>query len=565
MNILGLSCFYHDAAAALLVDGAVRSAAAEERFTKVKHDRNFPLVASEYCLAAAGKTVYDLDAIAFYDKPILKFERAFFTYMQTAPKSWLAFVKHLPGWLNNYLAVQLHIKTNLSADCPIFYLNHHEGHAGSAFYPSPFERALILVNDGVGDWAASSWGIGEGTKITLDQEIHFPHSLGLLYSAVTAFLGFYPNGGEGKVMGLAAYGEPSYRDKFDQIIKVYDDGSYALDMSYFSYMHDVKMFSRKFVDLFGPARLPETELDQRHYDIAATLQKVLEDLLIWMVRALIKKTGLKNLCIAGGVGLNCVGNGKILEHTDVESLYVQPASGDDGCALGAPLYLYHQVLGHTDRKQIPDYYLGPGYSDTHVRSIVQRNQEGLFATEMAGDEILGKTSQALHDGKIVGWFQGRMEFGPRALGNRSILASPAVAGMQDTINHRIKKREGFRPFAPAVLREHAAAYFEYDGDSPFMLLTVGVKPEKRNEIPAVVHVDGTARLQTVTRDMNARFYGLITAFQAISGVPMVLNTSFNLRGEPIVCTPEDAIACFQRSKLDALVLNNFWIEKGPSQ
>lgn len=561
MNILGLSCFYHDSAAALVVDGEVRSAAAEERFSRRKHDNNFPLLASEYCLSSNGRTIYDVDLIAYYDKPILKFERALFTHLKHFPRSFGAFLTFMPGWLSRGLSVPNHIKTNLSADAPVNYVHHHESHAASAFYPSPFERALILTTDGVGDWATTSWGIGENHTIETKQEIAFPHSLGLLYSTITTYLGFSANGGEGKVMGLAPYGKPTYREQFSKLIHVFDDGSFKLDSSYFSYSWSTRMFSSKLIKLLGAPRVPESDFEERHYDIAATLQAVLEETLIKMVRHLTDETGIKNLCLAGGVALNCVANGKILENTDIEGLYIQPAAGDDGGALGAALFAHHQILGNEERKRPKDYYLGPDYSLTYVRSFLKRQAESIDWEELQEDELCKRTAEYINDDKIIAWFQGRMEFGPRALGNRSILATPKNPDMKDILNYRVKKREGFRPFAPSVIEKHAHEYFEMKNDSPYMLVAAAVKEDKRSEVPAINHVDNTARVQTVSPENNPRYHKLLEALGASSGTPVVLNTSFNLRGEPIVCTPEDALSCFLRTDIDVLVINDFWVTK----
>lgn len=561
MNILGLSCFYHDSAASFLVDGKVMAAAAEERFSRKKHDNGFPVFASEFCLATSGKTIYDIDAIAFYEKPILKFERVIFTHFKYFPRSLKGFLQFMPGWINQNLSVPFHIQTNLSTNCPVYFVKHHESHAASAFYPSEFEKSIILTADGVGDCATTGWGIGVGHKISMKQEIKFPHSIGLLYSTFTTFLGFNANGGEGKVMGLAAYGKPTFKKQFGQIIHVHDDGSFKLDLSYFGYMYGLKMFSQKMVETFGDPREPESALTERDYDIASTLQLLLEEILIKMVRHLIQRTSIKNLCMGGGVALNCVANGKLLEKTDIEGLYVQPASGDDGGSLGAALFLHHQILGNQNRIAIKDYYLGPEYSNIFVLSRLKQESSRIRWEELDEETLLKKTAKTIYDDKVIGWFQNRMEFGPRALGNRSILANPTNPKMKDIVNHKIKKREGFRPFAPAVMDEHRDDYFVMKQASPFMLVAASLQPDKTHKLPAIKHVDDTARIQTVNHENNPLFYKLLRHLKEISGIPIVLNTSFNLRGEPIVCTPEDAIDCFLRSSLDILVINNFWIEK----
>lgn len=561
MNILGLSCFYHDSAACLVSDGELKAAAAEERFSRKKHDSGFPLLAAEYCLASSGKSVYDVDAIAFYDKPLLKFERVLFTHFRHFPRSLPSFLTFMPGWLERSLSIPRHIQTNLSCEAPIYYVNHHESHAASAFYPSPFERALILTADGVGDWAATSWGIGEGHRITIKQQIDFPDSLGLLYSTLTTFLGFNANGGEGKVMGLAAYGKPVFRDALSKLVKVNDDGSFKLDPAYFSYSYSTKMFSSKLTALLGQPRQPESELTQRHYDIAASLQSILEEILVKIVRHLVAKTGIKQVCLAGGVALNCVANGKIRELAGVDEIFVQPASGDDGGAIGAALFTHHQVLGNKERKAVRNYYLGPGYSTTYVRSNLNRRGAQIQWEELAEDALVERTAEAISQDRIIGWFQGRMEFGPRALGNRSILANPRNPDMKDILNYRVKKREGFRPFAPAILAERADEYFDLKQPSPYMLIASKVREERRAEVPAICHVDGTGRVQTVETDVNPRFYKLLCSLDAKTGSPVVLNTSFNLRGEPVVCTPDDAIDCFLRTDIDVLVMDNFFITK----
>ena len=561
MNILGLSAFYHDSAAAFLVDGQIKAAAAEERFTRKKHDNGFPLLASEYCLASSGKTVYDIDAIAFYDKPILKFERVLFTHFKYFPRSLKAFLTFMPKWVGQNLSVPIHIQSNLDVDCPIYFVNHHESHAASAFYSSPFDEALVFVADGVGDWATTSWGVGKGSQLSLKQEIRFPHSLGLLYSAITAYLGFQPNEGEGTVMGLAAYGEPSYGEEFEKLVQIFEDGSFRLDLSYFTYTHATTMYGAKLVDLLGPPRSPGTELTQRHQDIAATLQELLEEILIKIVRNLVNKTKIRKLCLAGGTALNCVANGKLLENVDLDDVFIQPAAGDDGGALGAAQFVFHQLLGNDRTGSFKDCFLGPEYSNTYIQSRLKKLGSKLKWVKLEDDDLIEKTAENIAKNSVIGWFQGRMEFGPRALGNRSILANPKSAEMKDVLNLKVKKRESFRPFAPAILGASREDYFDLPVPSPHMLIASNIKSEKRAEVPSICHVDGSARVQTVEPEDNPRLYGILEHLKKLTGTPIVMNTSFNLRGEPVVCTPEDAIDCFLRSEMDALVLNNFWVEK----
>lgn len=561
MNILGLSFSYHDSAACLLVDGNVSAAVAQERFSRIKHDNGFPQSAAEYCLASSGKTIYDVDKIVFYEKPIFKFERVLFTHLKYFPRSLPSFLKFFPKWLNQNLLVPFQIRNNLSESIPVYYVGHHESHAASAFYPSPFEESLIITADGVGEWATTSWGIGRGHKIEMRQEIKFPHSIGLLYSAITTFLGFYANGGEGKVMGLAGYGKPEYIDQFKEIIQVFDDGSFRLNMTYFSYTYDISMYSKKMVDLLGDPRTPESELNERHYNIAATLQWILEDVMIKTTRNLIKKTSINNLCLAGGVALNCVANGKLLENTDVKNIFVQPAPGDDGGSLGSSLFLYHQILDQKKRTPLKQPFFGSEYSNTYIESLLKRQGEEISWTKMDSSLLLEKTAKTIANNKVIGWFQGKMEFGPRALGNRSILANPQNPEMKDILNKRIKKRESFRPFAPAILIESTEDYFNLSRPSPYMLITTSLKEGKEAVVPAICHVDNTARVQTVSCEDNPRFYDLIKNFERITGIPLILNTSFNLRGEPMVCSPEDALKCFLRSEMDYLVMGDFWVNK----
>ena len=560
MDILGMSYMYHDSAACLLRDGQVVACAAEERFSRIKHTVEFPTRALDHALSAGDIGMNDLRAVVFYEKPYLKFERILRSHLMTFPRSFKSFRKFLPMWLNYKLAVPFHIRENTGFTGKIYFTDHHYAHAASAYLPSPFERSLILTTDGTGEWSTVAWGVGEGTKIKLEHDLKFPHSLGLLYSAITAHLGFQVNGGEGKVMGLASYGDPErFAGAFDKVIHVRPDGSFRLDLDYFSFHYDLVMCSPSFTELFFAARQPESELRQEHFDLAAGLQKTVEDTLIKIVRNAHATYGIDKLCIAGGVGLNCVANTKLLEHTPVNEIFVQPASGDDGGALGSALYVYTQLLGGTDRWRMDSAYLGPSFDDDEVASFLTRH--GLPFEELEEDELLQRCAGLLAEGKIFGWFQGRMEFGPRALGNRSILANPTLPEMKDVLNEKVKRRESFRPFAPACTAEAAHTYFELEPESPFMLMACKVREEKRSVVPSITHVDGTARLQTVTERQNPRFYRLLKAFEAKTGVPILINTSFNVRGEPIVCTPEDAYSCFSRTHMDYLVMNRYLVSK----
>jgi len=579
VRILGISAFYHDSAACLVVDGEIVAAAQEERFTRRKHDHEFPRNAAEFCLRHAGIEVGDLDAVVFYDKPLLKFTRLLETYASYAPAGIRSFFKAMPLWLKFKLHIPKVVKDELGYEGSVLFVEHHASHAASAFFPSPFESAAILTMDGVGEWSTSTIGVGEGNRVRLLKEIRFPHSLGLLYSAFTYYTGFRVNSGEYKLMGLAPYGEPRYVDLiYDHLLDLREDGSFRLDMSYFNYCAGLTMTGRKLHALFGgPPRKPETPLTQREMDIARSIQVVTEEVMLRMARFAKSETGLDNLVLAGGVALNCVGNGRILREGPFENLWIQPAAGDAGGALGAALLVWHHyhdqprtaVPGDSQRGS----YLGPAYSDEEIVAFLrERNAPAQhFADE---DELVARVAEVIDDGKVVGWFQGRMEFGPRALGARSILGDPRNREMQTTMNLKIKYRESFRPFAPVVLRERVADWFELDGDSPYMLLVAPVKKERcfetkatgkqgldrlketRSEIPAVTHVDNSARVQTVHDETNPRFARLLRAFEKRTGCPVLINTSFNVRGEPIVCTPEDAYRCFLRTEMDVLVLGN---------
>jgi len=562
MNVLGLSCFYHDSAAALLRDGEVVAACQEERLSRKKHDSGFPTRAVRYVLREAGVRPEELDAVGFYDKPLLKFERMLATYVATFPRSFGSFRKAIPLWLHEKLWVPSLIRRELRPyRGPILFAEHHMSHAASCFLVSPFEEAAILTIDGVGEWATASFGVGRGTEIQLFKEIRFPHSLGLLYSAFTYYLGFKVNSAEYKVMGLAPYGKPVHYDRIMRdMVQLNDDGSFKLDMRYFSYDYGLTMTNGRFDEFFGgPPRKPETWMTEREFDIAASVQKVCEEIVLRMVRYIHRETGLGRLCMAGGVALNCVANGRVVRETPVKELFVQPAAGDAGGAVGVAHYLYN-TLGKKPRGPSWDHaYLGPAYDDGEIRAYL--DGQGASYRVLSEAELAAATARLIAAGDVVGWFQGRMEFGPRALGGRSILADPRDPKMRDTLNMKIKFREGFRPFAPSVLADKASEWFEIDSESPYMLLVAQVREGKR-VIPSVTHVDGSARLQTVTRRQNPLYYAVIEEFERLTGVPVIINTSFNVRGEPIVCTPHDAYLCFMRTNMDHLVLGHQLLDKG---
>ncbi len=584
--ILGISAFYHDSAAALLKDGEIIAAAQEERFTRKKHDYNFPTHAVNYCLKEAQITSNQLKYIAFYDKPFIKFNRILETYLTYAPKGILSFVKAIPLWLRKKLWIPDLIEKETDFKGTILFPEHHESHAASAFFPSPFENAAFLTIDGVGEWATSSFGIGEGNHVEIISELHFPHSLGLLYSAFTYFTGFKVNSGEYKVMGLAPYGQPKYvRTIYDHLIDVKEDGSFKMNMEYFDYAVGLKMTNHRFIKLFdGPPRKPESELTQREMDLARSVQEVTEDIMLRMVRHVKGTTTQKNLCLAGGVALNCVGNGKILRSGLYENIWIQPAAGDAGGALGAALIAYyHQdkneriINGNRDIQK--GSYLGPAYSDDDIKYFLEENN--IPYQYFSREKLLDSVIDYLEEEKVVGWFQGRMEFGPRALGNRSIIGDARSEHMQKKMNLKIKYRESFRPFAPSVLAEHVNDWFELDRESPYMLLVADVKKEKlnqltgeqksmkglallnliRSKIPAVTHIDNSARIQTVNKLDNPLYHDLINCFYKRTGCPVIINTSFNVRGEPIVESPSDAYICFMRTEMDILVLGNYILNK----
>jgi len=555
VNVLGISCFYHDAAAALLCDGELVAAAHEERFTRKRHDPDVPVEAVKYCLREAGLPIDEIDYVAFYDKPFVKFERILMTYLATFPRSLPSFGKSIPIWLKEKLWVPRVVHEKLGFEGEVLFAEHHQSHAASAFLPSPFDEAAILTCDGVGEWATTTQGVGHGNQFELTREIRFPHSLGLLYSAFTYYLGFKVNSAEYKVMGAAPYGDPKYADKiFDELIHVREDGSFKLNMKYFAYDYGLTMTNRKFDSLFGhPRRESETKMEQFHWDMAASVQRVIEEIMLRIVRDLHQRTGMKNLCMAGGVALNCVSNGRIVREGPFENLWVQPAAGDAGGALGAALFVDNCVLDKPRKTRMEHAFWGPSFSDESIRGYL--DARGARYRSLSRDAMIAETARRLNDDQaVVGWFQGRLEWGPRSLGSRSILADARNQENWKRVNMKIKFRESFRPFAPAVLAEKASEWFDIDRESPYMLLVCPVRPGKH--IPAVTHVDASARLQTVTRESHPDFYDLLAAFDERTGCPVLINTSFNVRGEPIVCTPDDAYLCFMRTQMDVLVLGN---------
>ncbi len=555
--ILGISCFYHDSAAALLKNGEIIAAAQEERFTRIKHDDKFPTQAAAYCLSHAGIKVEDLQSIAYYEKPFVKFERLLTTYIKTWPRSFVSFLKAMKVWLKQKLWIPSIIRKELGFKGEIYYVEHHLSHAASSFFASPFKKAAVLTVDGVGEWATVTYGIGDGSSLKILKEIHFPHSLGLLYSAFTYYLGFKVNSGEYKVMGLAPYGEPKYTEQVRKLVDVKEDGSFHLNMKYFGYEYGLRMTNKKFDKLFGaPPRKPETKLTQREFDIARSLQYVLEEILLKTVEHIHKKTGEDKLCLAGGVSLNCVANGRILRESSFKKLYIQPASGDAGGAVGAALFVYNTVLKEKNDYEMKDVYLGPDFSENEIEKLLDGNK---IKYKKYDEESLFETvANYIDDQKVIGWFQGRMEYGPRALGNRSILADARNKENWQRVNLKIKFRESFRPFAPSVIEEDISEYFDLDVPTPFMLLVAQVK---KDNIPAVTHKDNSARIQSVSKDENYRYHKLISTFKEKTGTSVVINTSFNVRGEPIVCSPLDALKCFLRTDMDILVMGNYVVNK----
>jgi carbamoyltransferase len=594
MYILGISAFYHDSAACLLKDGQIVAAAQEERFTRKKHDASFPYQAAQYCLKEANISPSQIDNVVFYEKPFVKFERLLETYLAFAPKGFTSFAKAMPIWIKDKLfqksALIKELKFTLGEEinwgARLLFSEHHLSHAASAFYPSPFESAAILTLDGVGEWTTTSLALGKSNNLKVIKEIHFPHSLGLLYSAFTYYIGFKVNSGEYKVMGLAPYGEPHYADLIlKKLIKLADDGSFQLDMSYFNYATGLTMTNKKFDALFGgPPRKSEAQLTQREMDLAASIQKVTEDIVIKLAKSIAAETGEKNLCLAGGVALNCVTNGILLREQIFDNIWIQPAAGDAGGALGAALsiwYLHHnkERVISTERDAMKGAYLGPEFSDDEIETELKAL--GAVYEKFSYNDFIDQVAVALSDGKAVGWMQGRMEFGPRALGGRSIIADPRSSIMQKQLNLKVKYRESFRPFAPSVLIEDVKDWFEQDSESPYMLLVSAVQKDKRRKmtsdeetvfgidklniprssVPAITHVDYSARIQTVHAETNPLYHALISKFKEKTGCPLVVNTSFNVRGEPIICTPTDAFKCFVGTELDILAVGNYLLFK----
>ena len=584
--ILGISAYYHDSAACVIKDGEIIAAAQEERFTRKKHDQNFPSNAIKYCLSEAGINSSDLEIVAFYDKPFLKFERILETYLAFAPKGLSSFLKAIPLWIKKKLWIKELIKEELNYSGTILFPEHHASHAASAFYASPYQDAAFLTMDGVGEWATTSYGIGNGNKMEMLADIKFPHSLGLLYSAITYYTGFRVNSGEYKVMGLAPYGEPKYKDLiYNHLIHVKEDGSFIMDMSYFNYSVGLTMTNQKFDDLFGgPPREPESELTQKEMDIARSVQEVTEEIVMKMAKHVRKTTKKKYLCLAGGVALNCVSNGKLLRSGLFDDIYIQPAAGDAGGALGCALIAWYQHLGNernADGKNdfMKGAYLGPEFSNDEIKEYLDK--KGYSYQKLEDKDLPEHIADLIADQKVIGWFQGRMEFGPRALGGRTIIGDSRSAETQKTINLKIKYRESFRPFAPSVREENISEYFDIDRPSPYMLLVADVHKDKqlkmtkeqegyfglkklniaRSEIPAVTHVDYSARIQSVSKQTNPRYHEMLTKFNEKYGCAVVVNTSFNVRGEPIVCTPKDAYLCFMRTEMDYLILNNYLLKK----
>ena len=585
MNILGISAYYHDSAAALLQQGEIVAAAQQERFSRVKHDPRFPREAIAYCLEEAGLDINDLDYIVFYDKPYIKMERLLMTYLAGVPRGIRSFYEQLPTWLSEKMFMRKTLRRELKYQGEILFSTHHLSHAASAFLPSPFEEAAIITVDGVGEWATTTYGVGKGNQVEILKEVNFPHSLGLLYSAFTFYTGFKVNSGEYKLMGLAPYGEPRYVDAIKrEIIDIRDDGSFRLNMKYFDYCTGLTMTSRHFDKLFdGPPRLGESEITQREMDLARSVQEVTEEVMLKMAHHVHRETGLSKLVLAGGVALNCVANGRILREGPFEDVWIQPCAGDGGNALGAALFAWHQLL---DQPRTPDpmrqkgSYLGPCFDDAHIQAYLDAEQ--IPYRKLDEIALCDEVAQLIASEQVVGWFQGRMEYGPRALGGRSILGDPRSRSMQSVLNLKIKYRESFRPFAPSVLAEHADECFDLKGhESPYMLLVAQVRDDRlsklseteqeatgfdrlkvpRSDLPAITHVDNSARIQTVSEESNPRYYRLLQAFHAQTGCPVLINTSFNVRGEPIVCTPQEAFTCFMRTQMDYLALGSFLLDK----
>ncbi len=564
--ILGISCYYHDAAAALLKNGVIIAAAEEERFTRKKHDQSFPINTINFCMQKAGITPDKISYVAFYEKPLLKFDRLLMQHISAYPLSYWSFYKALPNWIVEKLRIQTTIRKKLKKDGKrftgeILFIEHHMAHAASSYMVSPFDEAAILTVDGVGEWTTTAMGHARGSDIKLTKKIDFPHSLGLLYSAVTAYLGFKVNNDEYKVMGLAPYGKPVYYEQMKKLIDVKEDGSYALDMSYFSYHYGMKSITKKFIEEFGPSRKPEAALEQDHKDIAASVQKLLEETLFTILQNLHVETKSKNLCMAGGVALNSVANGKITKNTPFKNIFIQPAASDAGTSLGAALYVWHTLLENKREYMQTTSAFGPSFTAEEIKEYLGKNN--IIYTEYKNvHEAAKKAAELIHGDQVIGWFQGAMEWGPRALGNRSILSNPCNPNMKDILNAKVKHRELFRPFAPVILQEKVHEWFDIDKDEePFMLFVYLFKEAKRKIVPAVVHVDGSGRLQTINKEQNQAYYTVIKEFEKQSGVPILINTSFNIRGEPIVCTPHDAYRCMMGTGVDYLVMDRFIIAR----
>jgi carbamoyltransferase len=585
MNILGISAFYHDSAASLIRDGDIVAAAQEERFTRKKHDPRFPEHAVRFCLEAGNLAMNDVDYVVFYDKPFVKFERLLITYLAIAPRGLGSFIQQMPAWLKEKIFMRNTIRKELDYQGKVLFCTHHQSHAAAAFFPSPFQEAAFITLDGVGEWATSTYGVGRDNRVDILKEINFPHSLGLLYSAFTYFTGFKVNSGEYKLMGLAPYGEPKYVPLIlRELIDIKPDGSFRLNMEYFDYCAGLRMTNDKFAKLFGgPRRTPETKISQREMDMARSIQAVTEEVILRIGRHVHRETGMKNLCLAGGVALNCVANGRLLREGPFEDVWIQPCAGDGGNALGCSLFAWHQLLDNpriADGRRQKATYLGPGYSDEAIQAYL--DAESIPYTRFSGpDELCERVAELVATENVVGWFEGRMEFGPRALGARSILGDPRSREMQSVLNLKIKFRESFRPFAPTVLREHIGECFELDRESPYMLLVAPVRRDRlreltdeekaaegfaklrviRSDLPAITHVDNSARIQSVDKQDNPLYHGLIEQFYRKTGCPVMINTSYNVRGEPIVCTPHEAFTCFMRTRMDYLVMGSFLLDK----
>jgi len=585
MNILGISAFYHDSAACLVRDGDIVAAAQEERFTRKKHDPRFPENAAAYCLEAGKISIDDVDYVVFYDKPFVKFERLLMTYLSIAPKGLRSFIQQMPAWLKEKIFMRRTIRERLGYEGRVLFAAHHQSHAAAAFFPSPFEKAAFITIDGVGEWATTTYGIGEDRHVRILKEVNFPHSLGLLYSAFTYFTGFKVNSGEYKLMGLAPYGEPKYVSVIlRELIDIKEDGSFRLNLDYFDFCAGLRMTNNRFADLFGgPPRKPESKITQREMDLARSVQIVTEEVMLRIARHVHRLTDMKHLVLAGGVALNCVANGRLLREGPFEDIWIQPCAGDGGNALGCALFTWHQLLGNertVDSRRQKASYLGPDYPDEAIQAYLDANNVP-YARFDSSENLCEKAADLIASEKVVGWFQGRMEFGPRALGARSILGDPRSRDMQSTINLKIKFRESFRPFAPTVMVEHISEYFDQDRESPYMLLVAPVQerrlreltPEEktaqgfdklrvvRSDIPAITHVDNSARLQSVDKKDNPLYHRLIECFYEKTGCPVIINTSFNVRGEPIVRSPEEAYTCFMRTKMDYLVMGSFLLDK----